>query len=373
MSAARNPHTPRRLPSLLPAAAVVLAVSSLAARAPAAVETDTWSSQEVQFVYELNQARWNPAAVEAAAGLAAGTIVPQPPLALNGFLADAAGFRSDEMADYDYFAHRSPITGEWPNEVVRDHGYPLLRGWADDANNVESIHSGSSMVSDVLQSFVNSPPHRVHVMGQGLFALYLEIGVGARLDERIWTIHTASDGAPGVFLTGVAFADANGNRRMDLGEGLPGVAIAAGAHSTVTNAGGGWVLRVPAGLHRVSASGAGLAGASEVTVQAGRFNIGIDFVSGQRRPQVHAYETCAGLIPTILGTGGKDRILGTPGNDIIVGGGGKDVIRGGGGDDVICGGLGDDTLIGGAGSDLLVGGGGTDSCTKGEDTRSCES
>ena len=78
--------------------------------------------------------------------------------------------------------------------------------------------------------------------------------------------------------------------------------------------------------------------------------------------------TCAGLTPTIVGSGGSDVLTGTAGADVIVGLGGGDTIRGGGGDDVICGDgaatdparEGADTLSGGAGADALLGAGGAD-------------
>ena len=136
------------------------------------------------------------------------------------------------MAENDYFAHQSPVTGDWPNAVARSHGYPLPAWWPDAANNIESIHRGNPSLLGVLQSFVNSPSHRSHLMGQGWFANHREIGVGARLDERVWTVLTATDGSDGVFLTGVVYDDANDNGRMDLGEGLDGVTVAAETLST---------------------------------------------------------------------------------------------------------------------------------------------
>ncbi len=303
--------------------------------------------------------------------------MPGPPLAVNDALAAAAWFRSGEMAEFDYFAHQSPVTGDWPNAVARDHGYPLPSWWPDDANNIESVHRGNPSLLGVLQSFVNSPSHRSHLMGQGWFATHREIGVGARLDERVWTVLTATDGSGGVFLTGVVYDDANDNGRMDLGEGLEGVTVAAGTLSTLTNAGGGWTLAVSPGRHRVSASGAPFRGEASAVVRVDQFNIEVDFVSASGRAsagrvQVFAYKTCAGRTPTILGTGGDDLISGTPGIDVIFGGGGDDVIDGGGGNDVICGGPGSDVLIGGPGHDILGGGGGADRCTLGERNRSCE-
>src|SRR6185295_14118720 len=70
--------------------------------------------------------------------------------------------------------------------------------------------------------------------------------------------------------------------------------------------------------------------------------------------------SCAGLRPTIVGTGNPDTITGTNGRDVIVGLGGSDVIHGGGGNDVICAGDGNDTVFGDAGSDRIFGDAGND-------------
>ena len=238
-----------------------------------------WSPEEQQFAYELNRARWDPAAVLAAAGLPNGSVLPSPPLAVNDLLADAGGYRSDEMADLDYFGHQSPVTGNWPNAVARLFYYDLPSLWPDEANSIESIHRGNPRIGGVLASFIGSSGHRNHLMSQGWYAAHREIGVGARLDERTWTVLTATTGSGELFLTGVAYADANGNGRMDLGEGLSGVTITAGTASTTTNAGGGWALAVSPDRYRVTASGGPFGGNAAIAVRVRRFNVEVDFVS----------------------------------------------------------------------------------------------
>ena len=357
-----------------------LLIALAAVGAAGAAGNGEWTAEEQQFVYELNRARWYPTPVESQAGLPARTVMPSPPLAVNDRLAAAAGFRANEMAQLDYFGHQSPQTGKWPNEVARDYGYALPAYWPNTANNIESIHRGSPTILGVLQSFVGSPLHRVHVMGQGWFATHEEIGVGAHLGDRVWSILTATEGTAALFLTGVVYSDANGNRRMELGEGLPGVTIAAGAKSTLTNAGGGWSLPVSApGRYQVTASGGPFAGESTATVWVTQFNVEVDFISSTARAlmprtQVYAYETCDGRKPTVLGTGNRDVIYGTAGDDVIAAGAGNDQIYGLGGNDIICGGRGRDVLIGGDGYDVLIGGPNEDDrCTQAERTASCES
>jgi len=366
----RRPRPARSVGVLLAALTLIGTATALSAAPAEAAAGAGWSAEETQFVYLLNQARWRPEAVTAAAGLAAGTFLPQPPLAVNGNLAASAQARSNEMAAHDYFAHQSVVTGLWPNAVARANGYELPDWWPDAANNIESLHWGSPDPGRVLQSFIESPNHRNHVMGQGWFGTHREIGVGLAPGARIWSIHTASrDGAP-LFLTGVAYRDLNGSGAMDLGEGLAGVTVTVDGRAVTTSAGGGWAIPTTAGVHQVAASGGGF-GSAAATVQVEGFNVAVDFVvggarSGEPHAQVRAYLLCMGLQPTILGTSDDDVIQGTAGPDIIQGLAGNDVIYGLGGDDIICGGPGDDQLFGGAGDDEMQGAGGRDTLSGGE-------
>jgi len=344
-------------------AAALLVISFAAAQPSAATEAANWTELEQQFVYELNHARWNPDAVEAAAGLPAGTLLPAPPLAINPSLAASADFKAAEMSSYGYFSHQSPVTDMWPNQLARDNGYPLPGWWDGDANYIESLHAGSPVPADVLQSFVNSPSHRVHVMGQEWFGTHYDIGVGMIESTRVWVIHTGSEEPLVPVFTGVVFSDDNGNGRMDLGESLAGVTVGAGQYSTVTNAGGGWALELPRGQYTITASGGPFVGESSALVDLGDFNVGVDFVSGDTNPQIFAYALCNGLQPTILGTDGDDVIQGTDGPDVIHAGAGNDVVFGGSGNDVVCGGPGNDQLGGGRGRDKLFGNEGNDTLT----------
>ena len=289
-----------------------------------------------QLVYELNLARWNPVAYASAAYVRWDEWIARPPLALNDRLLDSAQLKADEMAIHGYFAHRSEATGLWPNQLARDAGYPLTNAFAVKANNIESLHSGSPVAFDVLTSFAKSPTHRRHVFGESWFENHREIGVGRSAIENFWAVHTAFRAGSPPLLTGVVFADSNGNGRMDLGEGLPGVTVSVDDQVVVTNVGGGYAIALDAGSHSVTVSGDGFEGISSVRVQVDIYNVGADFISGTSQPIVRAYELCQGFEPTILGTGGDDVLTGTPGRDVIHGLGGRDLIDGRGGDDVIC-------------------------------------
>jgi len=79
-------------------------------------------------------------------------------------------------------------------------------------------------------------------------------------------------------------------------------------------------------------------------------------------------ETCAGRVPTIVGTPGDDVLDGGNGADVVMGLGGNDVVRGGNGNDVVCGGAGNDRVEGGNGTDVLLGGFGDDRLSGGNGT-----
>ena len=289
-----------------------------------------------QLVYELNMARWNPVAYGVAANVSWDETVARPPLALNEQLLESSQLKADEMAIYGYFAHRSEATGLWPNQLARNAGYPLTDEFAAEANNVESLHSGSPVVFDVLTSFAKSPTHRRHLFGESWFVNHREIGVGRSAVSNFWAVHTAFSTDTTPLLTGVVFVDDNDNGRMDLGEGLAGVAIRVGHRMVLTNAGGGYAIEVGNGTHIVTAFGGTFSGVSSGEVWVDVYNVGADFVSGNPEPVVRAYQLCQGLEPTILGTSGNDELVGTPGRDVIHGLGGTDIIDGRGGDDVIC-------------------------------------
>jgi len=335
--------TLRRLPLLTPLLVSLAVLVASPPQADANIGEGSDAVDRQQLVYELNLARWNPVAYSVAANVSWEGRVARPPLALDDRLLESSQLKADEMAIHGYFAHRSEVTGLWPNQLARNAGYPLTAEFAVEANNVESLHSGSPVVFDVLTSFAQSPTHRRHLFGESWFDNHREIGVGRSAVENFWAVHTAFRPDIGPLLTGVVFADTDGNGRMDLGEGLPGVTVRLGDRNVITNAGGGYSLEVGAGSYTVAAFGGAFSGVSSGKALVETDNVGVNFISGSAQPVVRAYQRCEGLEPTILGTSGDDILVGTPGRDVIHGLGGRDLIDGLGGDDVIC--RGEDSLI----------------------------
>ncbi len=331
---------------------------------------DAWQAREQHVVYEINRARRDPVSYAAALGFNGAGLLPRPPLAVDGRLAASASFRAADLAAGAPFDHISS-DGRWPNEVARDHGYPLPFWWADRANYIESLVSGGQPAFPWRLLFRLRSTHLNHVLGQEGFVTHRQIGVGAA--GYLWAIHTAyRDGGPHSYLTGVVFADRDRDGTMDLGEGLAGVTVSiAGVGSTLSGSGGGWALAVPDGRYRVTAAGGSFVGTAAARARVAGYNVGVDFISGRARGQVFEYALCAGREPTILGTRRAETIIGTPGDDVIHALGGEDTVYGRGGNDLICGGAGADQLSGEAGADRLIGGAGTDTLSGGDGTNRC--
>jgi hypothetical protein len=254
------------------------------------------SAVEQEFVYLLNRARHDPVAYQAEENLPVDLsyVTPRGPLAVNDSLFESAEFHADEMATHNYFDHQSQVTGDWPNKMARDHGYPLPASWTDDANYIESLAAGTwyhparvPLKELIVDEGIDPPGHRNHLLGIGsFFSQGREIGVGyayrsAAHYDHYWAIHATWSDPSDTFLTGVVFDDVNGNQRYEAGEGLTGVNITVGAETTTTNAAGGWALQVGAGTHTVTASGGGFSGSATADAIVAGDNVEVDFISGQ--------------------------------------------------------------------------------------------
>ncbi|MCA9132435.1 MAG: hypothetical protein KDA45_04750 [Planctomycetales bacterium] len=205
------------------------------------------------LLYRLNEVRHDPPAYEQSVGLAVDLsgVAPRPPLAANASLMQAAQFKSQEMAEHNYFGHQSSVTGLFPNALVRDFGYDLPAVWPDNQNQVESIGGGTvrETAEENLRRQILSPSHRKHLLGIDAHQIHEEAGVGYAFStdaelQHYWTIHATTTLKNTVFLTGVVYDDLNHNGRYDLNEGQGGQRVSFGAATVWTNAAGGWSLEV---------------------------------------------------------------------------------------------------------------------------------
>lgn len=264
------------------------------------------SANEQLTIYELNRARANPQryAQENGLGNLLATVAPAKPLAVNNLLVQSARLKAGEMAQGNYASHQSAVTGKWPNDIVRDTGYPLNAGFHASMNECESIAGGHANLLIALRDLIhdegiNPPYHQEHLLSCGpnyaWWDFHREIGVGYAYNEgadyrRYYAIHTAFRVTSKPFLTGVAFNDANGNQRMDPGEAIAGATVSANNGTlnlqATTNAGGGWAIEVDAGNWTVSCTGGTFAGSSSAAVVVAGDNIEVDFHSGDAIAEV---------------------------------------------------------------------------------------
>lgn len=258
----------------------------------------TVSSEEQLFVYLLNQIRHDPQAYDQAAGLGGilDAVETRQPLAINDDLFASAEFHATEMADNDYFAHQSAVTGDWPNLMARDQGYDLPSFFPDDNNFIESLAAGNAFgdPADVIELLivdagVPSLGHRNHLLGIDSFnAQANEIGVGHAFNllstyDHYWAAHITFSDPDNTFLTGVVYEDINSDNAFSLNEGLAGVTVSINGTilQTQTNAAGGWSIQVPGpGTYTVTVSGGDFFGTATSTVDVGSLNREVDFISG---------------------------------------------------------------------------------------------
>jgi len=262
---------------LLAMAIVVLAnVRSVSIKSQAAEPT----SDEQHLIELVNRARHNPPKYATDFGLS----VPltdashQPPLALNTALVGSARFHAQEMAAQNYFGHQSAVTGDWPNKMAKDSGYPLPAFWELNNNFIESIAAGTTSPTQTLNLLlidegIDPPGHRIHLLAMHpFFASHDEIGAGHGFNasstyRNYWAIHTALDDDPRKFVTGVVYNDTTiADHFYTAGEGLAGVtveALAPGTNtvvaSTTSFASGGYSLKLSSGLYDIRFTGGPIA------------------------------------------------------------------------------------------------------------------
>ena len=122
----------------------------------------------------------------------------RPELILDPIIEGVAQARAQDMAVRHYFAHVNP-DGHAANYLLRQAGYVLPAWWGTDptANYVESIAAGYSSPSATWNAWMNSPPHKEHLLGQNsFFASETHFGVGYYADPSsqygyYWVVITA--------------------------------------------------------------------------------------------------------------------------------------------------------------------------------------
>lgn len=97
------------------------------------------------------------------------------PLRANGYLVGIARIRSNEMAQYNYFAHESPITGDTAFSLMDKYG--IAYGWAGE-NLAKNNYPDSEATAVADQSLWDSPPHRENILNPN----FTDMGIAHAVD-----------------------------------------------------------------------------------------------------------------------------------------------------------------------------------------------
>ena len=104
----------------------------------------------------------------------------RPYMVLDPIIEKVARARAADMGNRNYFWPINP-DGYAANYLLIQAGYQLPAWWGDapTTNYVESIAAGSASTEVTWQAWMNSPPHKVHILGQNsFFATETHYGVG---------------------------------------------------------------------------------------------------------------------------------------------------------------------------------------------------
>jgi uncharacterized protein YkwD len=285
--------------ALFVAAGLILLGDAMTVRAAPSEPTNN----EQLLIELVNRARHNPPkyATDFALSVPLTDAVPRPALAVNTALVGSARFHANEMATFNYFDHQSAVTGDWPNKMASDNGYPLPAGWEPNNNYIESIAAGTNITTPaqslnllLIDEGIDPPGHRIHLLAMHeFFETHDEIGAGyaynaASTYRNYWAIHTARDDDARKFVTGVVYNDtATRDYFYTSGEGLAGVTVDAltpGTSNVVgttsTFGSGGYSLKLANGAYDIRFSGGTLAQPIvHRAVQVGPANAKIDSLS----------------------------------------------------------------------------------------------
>jgi len=135
----------------------------------------------------------NPKAIELAKLLIESKSQLRKKLHCNKTLVETALIKAKMMADADRIDHN--LNNITPNELIRRSGIKLPSAYDFLGNQVESVSGGTSFPIEAFDQFMNSPPHRKHLMGESELGLEQDqIGVGFYQDkqkkhEQYWVVY----------------------------------------------------------------------------------------------------------------------------------------------------------------------------------------
>ncbi len=230
----------------------------------------------------------------------------RPHVEIDATLCAVARARAADMARRNYFGHVNP-DGVAANYLVRQAGYRLPDTYSADraANNIESIAAGYTSVSEVWTGWMNSPPHKTHILAlDAFYQPQTSLGVGYYRDSNseygsYWVIITAPPDKPTLAIASPA-AGARLSSAQVAVSGATGGTPAASVRVRVENASGVGAFITASGVANWTATVGGLiAGANTLRIQSVSDNgsVLLEFTRAVR------YVVLAPLIVAIEGNG----------------------------------------------------------------------
>jgi FG-GAP repeat len=238
---------------------------------------------------------------------------PEPPLAFNPRLIDAALAEDASMLAKNAQQHSAPGFLNSPNVAVDTDGqayFPTGSGWWSTGENIFAFSSGVTPTSTTsymdyfeagflldwgnpdfghLKNLLAPGPAEANTAA-GVFP-YNQVGIGLLAGSPTTLSSTGVNVGPelvtqefgwrqgNAFLTGTFYNDLAGTQFYQPGEGLGGVTIIAvgtagqGTFQAQTWTSGGYSLQLPPGTYHVTATGANLPGTQAKTVTIGLDNM----------------------------------------------------------------------------------------------------
>lgn len=334
-----------------------------------------------QYELELiNRARLDPEA-EAARygislneGLAAGTISSDAKqvLAPNATLEAAAQSHSEWMLATDVFSHTG-AGGSSAGDRMVSAGYAFAGAWGWAENLAAVLTTGPADLEAAIEqhhaSLFLSEGHRTNTLNGKM----REIGIaqvqgqftqgGVTYNASMLTEKFAYSGTT-VFVTGVAYVDADNDAFYGIGEGLGGISFWASSGVDTSEAAGGYSVGVNPASTVYASITQGSATLATLALDMSTGNGKLDLVLGANDVWRLELSTSATLISgvgnaTLLGVADLN-LTGHSGDNLLTGNKGNNTLNGDAGNDTLYGGDGFDVLYGGAGADVLDGGLGND-------------
>jgi len=288
------------------------------------------------------------------------------PLAPNALLRDAAEAHSQWMLDSNEFSHTGSGGSSWVDRITAA-GYVIKAPGGSGENlswrgTTGTINLESQVLSHHIGLFA-SDGHRANILTHW----FKEAGIaqlsgqfthtnGITYNSSMLTHKFAASAGP-VFLTGVAYADLDGDSFYFIGEGAGGVVIAAQGAQTLTQPAGGYALAVAA-TAQLSVTMTWGAHAVAAITDASAGNVKLDLVQGFGEAGAGGTLRLLASADTQLGAGlTEGQLLGSA-DLALTGNDAGNLLIGNSGHNVLTGGAGNDVFEGGAGNDIIIGGGG---------------